>query len=86
MRDDIENLARVYLEIRQQGCVQFNDVLMRVYCSPKDVTVELTLQSINETIKAKPSAELSQIHCRELYEFLKKCVKEWKDKMAQERR
>lgn len=85
MRDDIENLAKAYIEIRREGCIQFDDLLVKVHCNPTDTTVELKLQSLDQSITGKPKSGTSERHCKELYQFLNTCVADWKKRMNMER-
>ena len=88
MRDDVENLARAYLEIRHEGCIQFDDLVVRIHCNPQigKPSVELKLQSIDESIIAKHTQyATSNRHCRDLYKFFNHCIDDWKKKMADER-
>jgi len=57
MRDAVERLARVYLEIRREGCIQFDEMLVKIDCSAEMTSkVKFKLQSIKHQFVGKPSA------------------------------
>ena len=89
MKDAIENLAKAYLDIRREGCIQFDDLLVVVHCDQShSVGIELRLQSIGEVMQGRNvKNEMDALmHCQALYRFLNQCVSKWQDIMAENRR
>jgi len=76
MRDAVENLAKAYIEIRKEGCIQ------------STVGIEIKLQSINQVIQGlrKESKGSSLEFCRDLYTYLNSCVSKWRENMDKYRR
>jgi len=89
MRDAVENLAKAYIEIRKEGCIQFDDMLVIVHCRPQDtVGIEIKLQSINKVMVGKNREKSGGALplCQDLYTYLNNCVIEWRKNMNQYRR
>lgn len=83
MRDAVENLAKAYIDVRREGCIQFDDLLVTVHCKPTEGTaVEIRLQSIDEGKVFASAEEMSALdHCLVIYKYLSECVKRWRSSM-----
>ena len=87
MRDAVENLALAYIEIRREGCIQFDDLLVRIHCNPdRSTVVEIILQSIDKVFSGRAQEKTALAHCQYLYEYLNNCMQKWKAAMTDERR
>lgn len=90
MRDAVENLAKAYLEIRREGCIQFDDLVVVIHCAPlttrRKVAIEVCLQSVGETMHGYKTDKTALEHCHDLYNYLKECLQKWRDSMDNMRR
>lgn len=87
MRDAVENLALAYIDIRREGCIQFDDLLVVVHCnSDRGTGVEIRLQSINKKFFGN-TQEMSAIdHCMLIYGYINSCVEKWRRSMDEQRK
>ena len=89
MKDAIENLAKAYLEIRREGCIQFDELLVVIHCDPDHIVgMELNLQSIKRVMNGRNDGQQLDAlkHCQTLYTFLNDCVSRWRKIMDDHRR
>ena len=88
MRDAVENLARAYIDIRREGCIQFDDMMVVVHCNPDHkIAVEVRLHSIGVSMLGYNSKEKDPIaHCQDLYRYMRGCIGRWRDSMDVKRR
>ena len=87
MRDAVEILAQAYIDIRREGCIQFDDMLVCLHCNPKHATaIEVRLQSINRAMIGRTNEKTVLKHCEYLYNYLNGCIKKWRDNMDEKRR
>ena len=88
MIDAVENLAKKYIDIRREGCIQFDDMLVVVHCNPKHkIGVEVRLQSIHVSMLGLNSDLKDPIaHCQDLYRYMDDCIKDWRKSMMTKRR
>ena len=87
MRDAVENLARAYIDIRREGCIQFDDMLVVVHCNISHHTaIEVRLQSIVRVMTGKRVHNDAMGHCEDLYRYMRDCIGRWKESMALKRR
>ena len=88
MRDAVENLARAYIDIKREGCVQFDDMLITVHCNPKhDVAVEVRLKSMKKGLYGQNKDTKDAItHCQDIYRHLRECMEMWEQTMNIKRR
>lgn len=87
MRDAVENLAQAYIDIRKEGCIQFDDMLVVVHCNPNHRTaIEVRLQSINKAMVGQNSEKSALEHCQYLHSYLTDCVQKWRKTMDEKRR
>jgi len=89
MMNAVENLAKAYIEIRKEGLIQFDDMLVIVHCSPQDtVGIEIKLQSIHQVIRGlrKEGKRSSLEFCQDLSTYLNNCVSKWRESMDRYRR
>ena len=87
MRDAVENLSQAYLDIRREGCIQFDDMLVIVHCSKKHKNgIEVKLQSISKSMIGHNGKKKALEHCEYLYTYLNNCVKKWRENMNKMRR
>lgn len=87
MQDAVENLAKAYIDIRNLGCIQFDDMMVVVHCNVDHrVAIEVRLQSIGHCIlgmkKEKPCIE----HCEDLHRYMTVCASKWRKLMDDRRR
>ncbi|XP_067940322.1 E3 ubiquitin-protein ligase rnf213-alpha-like [Watersipora subatra] len=76
MRDAVENLASAYIEIRKEGCIQFDDLKVVVHCDQShDVAIEIKLQAIEESLYGQSSESSSLEHCHDMYAYLTTCIR-----------
>jgi len=80
-------VAQAYLAIRREGCIQFDELLVFIYCNPKKVSLQMHFKSIKTTMEAKTD-EKSDVrqHCTDLYAYLNECVTKWQENMSAKRR
>ena len=87
MRDAVENLARAYIEIRREGCIQFDDLLVVLHCNPSHhIAIEVRLQSIGRVMTGKRDQNDAMGHCEELYRYMRDCIGRWRESMEIKRR
>lgn len=88
MRDEVENLAQAYLEIRKEGCIQFDDLLIKIDCDEaQPASIKVKFQAIKEQYIGRRAENSSTIeHCTDLCDFLRECVKKWREIMVEKRR
>lgn len=87
MRDAVKNLADAYLEIRREGCIQFDDMKVVVHCNPEHaVAIEIKLQSIKTSITGLSEENTALEHCQNVYAYLKRCLTKWRASMDIKRR
>ena len=87
MRDAVENLGNAFLDIKREGCIQFDDMKVVVHCNPDHaVVIEIKLQSIEQTMNGLKEENNALVHCRRVYTYLKGCLKKWRDSMDEKRR
>ncbi|XP_067936897.1 E3 ubiquitin-protein ligase rnf213-alpha-like [Watersipora subatra] len=88
MKDAIENLANAYLDIRREGCIQFDELLVVIHCDKtKNVGMEVRLQSIKRVLHNRNDAAADALkHCETLFQFFTQCVSRWQDIMKDHRR
>ncbi|XP_067936896.1 E3 ubiquitin-protein ligase RNF213-like [Watersipora subatra] len=88
MKDAIENLANAYLDIRREGCIQFDELLVVIHCDEtKPVGMEVRLQSIKRVLHSRNDAGADALkHCETLFQFFTQCVSRWQDIMKDHRR
>lgn len=87
MRDAVENLAKAYIEIRQEGCIQFDDLLVVIHsdASPK-IALEVCLTSVGKQMYGFKGQKTPLNHCQDLQKYLKDCLGKWRDSMNEKRR
>ena len=87
MRDAVENLGVAYIEIKKEGCIQFDDMKVVVHCNPDDaVAIEIRLQSIKQVMKGMSLEKPAVEHCQNVYAYLKSCITKWRQSMDEKRR
>lgn len=87
MRDAAENLGNAYLDIKREGCIQFDDMMVVVHCHPESpVGVEVRLQSIGEAMNGTNKEKSALTHCQNIYTYLNSCLGKWRDSMDVQRR
>ena len=87
MKDAIENLARDYLEIRREGCIQFDKMYIEVDCSQlAEAAVKFKLYSIKKAYSGSSRSKSALAHCQDLHAYLVDCVKNWRHNMDTMRR
>ena len=87
MRDAVENLGNAFLDIKREGCIQFDDMKVVVHCNPQhNVVIEIKLQSIEQSMNGSKEENNALVHCRRVYTYLKSCLKKWRDSMDEKRR
>lgn len=87
MKDAVENLAQAYIDIRREGCIQFDDLLVVVHCNPNHRTaVEVRLQSIEVAMIGQNKDKDPIGHCQDLFRYMKDCITKWRSSMDDKRR
>ena len=87
MRDAVENLARAYIDIRREGCIQFDDMLVVIHCNPNHkVAIEVRLQSIGKVMTGKRAEQDAIAHCEDIYRYMRDCIGKWRESMDNNRR
>ena len=87
MRDAVENLGLAYIEIKKEGCIQFDDMKVVVHCNPDSVVaLEFGLQSIQQVMRGMRSDKPAVEHCKNVYTYLKSCIGKWRKSMDEKRR
>ena len=87
MRDAIENLAQAYIDIRREGCIQFDDMMVVVHCNEDHkVAIEVRLQSIGLSMMGKSKEKSPIEHCEDLYRYMTGCISKWRASMEEKRR
>ena len=83
----MENLGVAYIEIKKEGCIQFDDMKVVVHCNPDDaVAIEIRLQSIGQIMKGLSCEKPAVEHCQDVYTYLKSCITKWRQSMDEKRR
>ena len=87
MREAVEDLGKAFLEIRREGCIQFNDLLVDLHCAPvSDTAVEVNLASIGEQMYGiQTEGKTAADHCRDIVACLNQFIIEWRDNMNSKR-
>ncbi|XP_067940324.1 E3 ubiquitin-protein ligase rnf213-alpha-like [Watersipora subatra] len=86
MRDAVENLARAYIEVRREGCIQFDDLKVVIHCNQSHaVAIEIKLQTIEKSFSGPSSEGTSLQHCHNMYKYLIDCIKRWRESMDEKR-
>lgn len=88
MKDSAENIAKVFLEIKKEGCIQFDDLLIKIQCNPKSKDgVKFKLQSIKKAFVGMTDGGKTALHhCKDLYNYMRDCLEQWRANMADYRR
>ena len=87
MKDAVENLARVFIDLRREGCVQFENMYITVYCDPAhDPGVEISFRSLGKALMGVKESKTALEHCLDIYVYLKDCVKMWREMTTDIRR
>ena len=87
MRDAAENLAQAYLEIRKEGCIQFDELLIKIDCDREcTAPVKIKFQAIKEHYIGRKADKSILEHYKDLLDFLRSCVRKWRDIMSQKRK
>ena len=87
MRDAVQILAQAYIDIRKEGCIQFDDMLVVIYCNPTRKTViEIKFQSVNKVMVGKVAEKTVLAHCQYLHTHLRDCIDAWRGNMNDKRR
>lgn len=83
----MESIARSYIDLRQDGCVQFDNLLVFVYCDPEHESgVEVRLRSmLQKPIEGDTEKDLLS-NCEEINSFLQECIQSWRQSMIKHRR
>lgn len=86
VKDCVEKLARAYLDLVWNGCVQFDDLLMFVNCNdeePWGVQIrwkQLQIDSLDG--KNDNNLNIGTIdHCQAIYKVLQECITSWTEKL-----
>ena len=85
-RLEMQNLAQAYLEIRKEGCIQFDELLIKID-SDRECTapVKIKFQAIKEHYMGRKTDKSILAHCKDLLDFLRSCGRKWRDIMGQKR-
>ena len=76
-----------FIEIKKEGCIQFDDMKVVVHCNPEDdVAIEIRLQSIGQIMKGLSCEKPAVEHCQDVYTYLKSCITKWRQSMDEKRR
>lgn len=87
MRDAIENLGNAYIDIRREGCIQFDDLLVVIHCNPEHKTaVEIQLQSVGKKMFGTTREKTVLEHTNDIHAYLASCLQKWRDSMNDKRR
>lgn len=88
MRDAVESLAMAYLDVRKEGCIQFDDLLIKVDCDKnKAAPVKVKCFQANKQHYTGRKVEKSALdHCNDLCSYLNSCVTKWREIMDLKRR
>lgn len=87
MRDAIENLGSAYIDIRREGCIQFDDLLVVVHCNPDHGSaIEIRLITVGKKMFGQKREKSALLHTQDLYAYLKNCAEEWRASMDKTRR
>lgn len=84
MKDAVETLAQTYLEVRNAGCMQFDD--MYIIVKPHaDVCIEVKFALIKRTLHGRKSENNVLTHLADLSDILKDFVENWEKSLAERR-
>ena len=87
MRDAIENLAQAYIDIRREGCIQFDDMMVVVHCNEDHkVAIEVRLQSIGLSMMGKSKEKSPIEHCQDQNRYMTGCISILRASMDEKRR
>lgn len=88
MRDAVENLAQSYMDIRREGCIQFDDMSVIVYCDPdSDISIKVKMSTDHAEMCGHNSENKNAMsHCQDLHVYMTRCLQEWKNFMEQKRK
>ena len=87
MRDAVENLANAYIRIKSEGCIQLDNMKIVVHCNfDDDAAIEITFQSIQQTLTGYKTEKNALQHCQCVTAYLRSCIEKWRKIMAVARR
>lgn len=86
MRDAVQILAQAYIDIRKEGCILFDDMLVVIYCDPElETVIKIRFKSSISYIVGKDSEKTVLAHCQHLHTHLRACIDMWRDNMNDKR-
>ena len=87
MRDAAESLGQAYLDIRREGCIQFDDMMVVVHCNVQEtVAIEIKFQSIGASLIGLKKENTALKHCNILLDYLKSCIRQWRESLNEMQR
>ena len=91
MKDAVENLAQAYLNIRREGCIQFDDFYVVITQRKEKVTerrlcVEVKLPQVEKVLRGWETPMTTVMyHVTSIYEYMNECVEKWRRELMTKR-
>ena len=82
----MENLAKAYIAVRQEGCIQFDDMKVLVHCNPGAVAIVISFKGIEKTLTGQTDEASALKHCQNVADYLTDCLITWRKSMESQRR